>query len=613
MKKLILPNILFLILPLFGCALIYSDSIIDSALIPRFLFSTLWFLVAAIWFLAQVKRGSQFAISIVNPVSILFLIWLVSTLISGMNALNQTEFLIEVQKVFLYFSVYIGFTVFLSRENLFEKELFLKVVLSLVSLLLMIGVYQYYEYNCSLTSRGMTKVSALMNDRNLFAEYLGLCLPFVFCGCMLLKNAWRILAVVLSLFSLIAIMLLFTRSVYVAASAAMFFSGLLFLLLLKLNQGFKIAISGKSKIVLLVSLVLIGTIAVKLNRQSDGAIKERILSVFEFDKGSAGGRIKVWKVSGQMIKDSGFFGVGAGNWKINFESYGFNQNGEIFTTEPLNDYLGIYCESGLLGFIGYAGMIVAGIFLLIKRLFRRKGKVDYFEFAVLTSLISFAIISFFNFPKDRIEPSIMMCFLLAFASIGNSDKKEYGSRKIIVGITLVLILISTYNLWAWTERFQAEQHLAKALQARENQQWGTVVREINKGRSKYYSLDPTTTPMNWYSGIAHYSLGDLESAHKDFKLAYAENPFHLHVINNLATTTAMKNENETAIKLFEEALAINPLFYDAIYNEVAVLYKLQRYDDALKILDTWKRRREPKVREYIKLIKEAKGKNQLRN
>jgi len=387
----------------------------------------------------------------------------------------------------------------------------------------------------------------------------------------------------------------------------------LFLLLLKLNQGFKIAISGKSKIVLLVSLVLIGTIAVKLNRQSDGAIKERILSVFEFDKGSAGGRIKVWKVSGQMIKDSGFFGVGAGNWKINFESYGFNQNGEIFTTEPLNDYLGIYCESGLLGFIGYAGMIVAGIFLLIKRLFRRKGKVDYFEFAVLTSLISFAIISFFNFPKDRIEPSIMMCFLLAFASIGNSDKKEYGSRKIIVGITLVLILISTYNLWAWTERFQAEQHLAKALQARENQQWGTVVREINKGRSKYYSLDPTTTPMNWYSGIAHYSLGDLESAHKDFKLAYAENPFHLHVINNLATTTAMKNENETAINLFEEALAINPLFYDAIYNEVAVLYKLQRYDDALKILDTWKRRREPKVREYIKLIKEAKGKNQLRN
>ena len=75
----------------------------------------------------------------------------------------------------------------------------------------------------------------------------------------------------------------------------------------------------------------------------------------------------------------------------------------------------------------------------------------------------------------------------------------------------------------------------------------------------------------------------------------------------------MKNENETAINLFEEALAINPLFYDAIYNEVAVLYKLQRYDDALKILDTWKRRREPKVREYIKLIKEAKGKNQLRN
>lgn len=603
MRKLILSNVLFLLLPVFGCVFIQADSLIDSALIPRFLFCTFCFVVGASWTLIQLRKDDSYKFSSLNPVSVLFFLWLISTLISGVNALNKTEYLIEVQKVFMYFSLYLLFLFFLSRENSLHKELFLKVILSLVSFLLLIGIYQFFEYKCNLTSQGMTKVSGMMNNRNLFAEYLGLCLPFVLSGCMIFRGKWKFVSFVLSFLIFIAILLLFTRSVYVATFISILFSGIL-ILIIRFKQRIKFAFSNKSKLVLLISVLLVGLISVKLNYHSGGAIKNRLMSVFAFDKGSAGGRIKVWKVSGKMIDDSGFFGVGAGNWKINFESYGFNQDGKTFTTEPLNDYLGIYCESGLTGLIGYAGMLFGGIFLLSLKLLRGKKEFDFFSLAVLSSLVSFAVISFFNFPKDRIEPSVLMCFLIAFASIENSRLNIFSSKKVVGSMFIVLILISTYNFITWFQRFQAEQHLAKALQARENQQWGIVVREINKGLSDYYSLDPTTTPMSWYSGIAHYSLGELEAAYSDFEKAYTENPYHLHVINNFATAMAMKNDNENALKLFEDALVINPLFYDAIYNEVAVLYKLKRYDDALKLLDTWKRRREPKVREYIRLLKE---------
>jgi len=79
-------------------------------------------------------------------------------------------------------------------------------------------------------------------------------------------------------------------------------------------------------------------------------------------------------------------------------------------------------------------------------------------------------------------------------------------------------------------------------------------------------MDPASTPLPWYRGIANFSLGNTAEALEDFKKAYRIHPYHIHVLNNLGTCYALSGDYQTASKYYKKAIAISPGFIEAVDN-----------------------------------------------
>jgi tetratricopeptide (TPR) repeat protein len=88
------------------------------------------------------------------------------------------------------------------------------------------------------------------------------------------------------------------------------------------------------------------------------------------------------------------------------------------------------------------------------------------------------------------------------------------------------------------------------------------------------------TPLPWYSGSAHYNLGNQELAFADFYKDYQVNPNHVHVLNNLATAYEIKGDHVNAIEFYQKALIISPNFEEANVNLCATFFNAGKKHEA---------------------------------
>lgn len=601
MSDLFKKNFLFFLFPLFGISLLYSTTLQDVAFLPRIVALYFWIIIAMVWIVYK-KEGTVFVgSSLKNPAGLFICLWFIGALLSGINAINKIEFLASLQAIFAFLCLFFCFGHFIKDSGKFDIRIFLKAIIVFCLFLIGVGFVQFVTNTSKITSSGMMSVIGLMTNKNLFSEYLALCFPFLIVGTILFKGIWKWLSVISVILVFTGTMMLLTRSVWVAELITMIFISIL--LLVKYKQFLAAYISKKSVVILLSAFLIIVVLFSLTEVGRDTVFGRRFLSIFEARE-SAGGRLKIWSITLQIIQQHLFLGSGAGNWKIVFESFPLTDLDSVFIAEPLNDYLGIFAENGILGILGYCGMIFWAMGTLVKKCFQKENINPGFDFAVLSSLSLFSIISFFSFPKDRIEHMILFAFILAYASkdsISNVTASRFRQGNKILFLVIGILLC---GLWFGIGRFQSEQHLTKAILAKNNEEWGLVVREVNKCNLDLYSLDPTTTPAVWYRGVAYYSLGETDKAFVDFKKAYQENPYHLHVINNLATCYALNGNKEEALDYYNKVLKIKPYFWDAVFNKAVLLYQLKKYDEAINFLSSEKIKNHPKSKEFMRIIKQ---------
>ena len=300
------------------------------------------------------------------------------------------------------------------------------------------------------------------------------------------------------------------------------------------------------------------------------------------------GRVALYIKTIDMIKGNPLLGVGPGNWRKELPKYGLKntigQKGDKFVQRPHSDFLWFFAEGGVL-----SGILYILLFALILRdaLFfylNMKDEKRYFFLILFSTMLGYIVISLFDFPSERSTHNLFLAIILGIIiSERLKNIKSYNTSNKLVGI--ILMCLFSVNIAFASIRYKGDLHMAKALKYKSISDWNKMIDELEMAYNQsLYDIDNTTTPLMWYYGLAYFNKGEVNIAFDYFKKAYSINPYHLHVINNLATCYGYNNDYNRAKELYEESVSISPRFEESALNLAAIYSYEQRDEEALDIL-----------------------------
>jgi len=606
---LIVTSVFFI--PFFGLR-----SSIDPVLMPRFLvWGIMSFILLASFTIQLCKNPNSLDYSILKRIIFpLFLGYFLFSLISLTKAVNITEGIHEVLKIFLSL-VYLFVAIVLLNKNKNYKFILVKAVIVTATILSSIGIYQYFLYAFQKSGINiLCSVSATMAHKNQLSSALFLTLPFCLYALLVFHDYWKVISIIPTIFSLLNIFLLQTRSVWLA----LLLSTVATIIVVgvfgkRLNISKKVFLKGFMCITILLIVAILIFAYFYSKSDSLDFLRERIQSVTSVKHAFNIERILMWRKSLEAIKDNLIFGHGSGNWRIIFPSYGLDNLTErsfkkVHFQRPHNDYIWVLFETGIFGFMFYVslfGTILVYIFKIITQQSDRNHKL--LTIFIFFGIVGYMVIAFFSFPKERIFHSMFLMLMMAI--IVSIYHQTVGCRKsvsrscmfVFAAPSLCLLLLAMVNGYI---RLNGEIHTKRAFAARRAQNWPAVISEIDKGYSVFATLDPMSAPLKWYRGEANFLLNNVSQALEDFRKAYNAHPHHIHVLNNLATCYELEGNHNEAVKYYNKALKIYPQFEETLINLGATYYNSGRYEEAYgTLLRCDPNTRNPKLEQYLNVVK----------
>jgi O-antigen ligase len=588
-----LPFFVLIGVTVFVIPFLFSSALIDPVLLPRFLvWSILVFVLTLLISIRSLKRPACMDVTIVRRTIFLTITgYLFFSALSLINAINITEGVFELMKLFLSVAfLYVATLAINGRED--GIVILVKSVVVSGMLLSLIGICQYYCVAFG-SIPGNYAVYATMANKNLFASFLFLVFSFVLYGALKFSGFWRLVSLASMTVILISIAITEARSVWLAMIISTIIISLIIVIFYRksgiLDGTRSFHIERSTHCFIVISLVVLIAIVSHLSytkRVSQSILSTHQTAIEQFapfttsilSLSTLKERIALWRKSIRMIKDNLLFGVGPGQWKIVLPHYGriermWESEGglnEVYFQRPHNDYLWVLSEVGPFGFFFYLSIFATSIFYIISILHDSKDPdKKLFSILMLFGIIGYMVISFFSFPKERIAHNVYLILIMASVlSIYHKSfpmKERVSHPRVLLLHILLMALLLICIIFGWG-RLRSEFHTKSALDAQKDKNWNLVISEINQADSFFYNMDPMSTPLPWYKGVANFSLGNIEGAFDDFKRAYEIHPNHIHVLNNLGTCYAVLGDYKRAAECYQKVLAISPGFDETIIN-----------------------------------------------
>lgn len=608
-------NFYFLFFSLFP--IIYTEIIIDPVLLPRQLILTFFLLILLLKIFFQKDFFFPTSNQLLNR-GILISIsgFSIITIISTFFSYNKSEAYYVTSKYFIEF-VYLLTTFFLLINKKITIIVIQKSILLFTSVILFISYFQILTiYGNGEEILHNSKIIATSANKNLLSSILYLALPFIisFIRTASISKSWKLFA----MFNFLSILLM----VYIIQTKTVFISFIIFVLcfltllvLFKLIKKVKLAFSWSITIInflLFVFTLIYGNYLVN---------KQHLIQFFpssevadqasnnEFEKNKIENtkrpddfvkinsvytlnlRISLWENSIQMYKDHPVIGVGPGNWQVFFPKYGLNKIDEKLTRDgfttyqrPHNDWLWILSELGIFGVLFYIFIIVFVLIYFIAFSIRTQNfSLIITNLLFVSSIIGYLFISFADFPLERIEHQILFYTILAyglFIKIDDLSPKLNFVRIKNYNLFVLLFMVCIYSFIVTTSRLSGEKHTRLLKIAYMRSDWNTMISEATIANNLFYKLDAMSIPIDWYKGVALFSLKNYYSALISFQNAYKENPNNIHVINDLASCYEKIKQHNKAIFFYKKALAISSGFEEARLNLCAVYFNTNRFQSA---------------------------------
>jgi O-antigen ligase/lipopolysaccharide biosynthesis regulator YciM len=451
-------------------------------------------------------------------------------------------------------------------------------------------------------------LSSSLANKNFFSEVMVMMIPLLAIGIYQEKKSWKLLFRISMLITLGWIVLLQST----AGLIAIIVSALLIFLFSdvfrkhsadirsKNSKRKKIFVSVLSMVGILILVIFLSGSPMlnSFKSKSDIVLKyihnpSLIDSTGNFNNNSVFERILVWRNSVRMVRDHPLIGTGLNNWKLLQAQYGiggtpFINSGLIHFEHPHNDYLLVLAEQGPVGLMLYIAFF---IFLLVSiyRTIRRSAEKDkkivlaWMAFGIL----SFMLMSFFGYPRSRyyVMLVLMMYAALIFLIIPDQKKELKVSVQHLRLLFLSCFLLAFTGTVAAYYRMQGEIHSKEILKAQFANNYARMIRETDKAESLFYPIDHTATPFSWYRGMAHFYSGDYKGAVKFYEEAIEMNPYHLRILNDLATAYEKTGQSEKAISMYHKALKVAPYFTESLLNLSATYYNTGQLDSALTLIN----------------------------
>lgn len=565
---------------------VYNGKLVDPVLVPRQIYLScftliLFFCIAGMSYAKKIAIDTSFLKMRFFLFQFLFLFII---LITSIRAILFSESIYVFSKLGIAF-IFILITTYLLIQNQLHVPSLVKALAVFCLIVLLNAGWQallFSKQNSDFFD-SMISVRSTFGHKNLLASILFLTLPFSIMLMQTTEKWFKRTAFVLIGGVLIFAWLLQAKAVFV--SCFIFFACIFIILFPKKKNLIQ---KSSAKITLIIFLAFATGIGSFTFYNKDKF--PRLL-----DKKSSYERLELWRNSVEMINENPILGVGAGNWQIHFPKYGLNnfaddkvKQGITTFQRPHNDFLWILCETGVFGLLMYLLVFGSIVYYLIQLI--RWGRNSLLYAALLAAVIGYICIAFVDFPLERIEHQLVLGVIFSivianfYKEFKTTETKPKDNERYAIPIILTVFPIALSLLIA-TFRYRGELFTQRMYNFERTDNWSAMQQEAKKSVNTFYKIDPTSAPIEWYRGVALFSLNELDSAGSCFETAYRQHPYNIHVLNNLASYYEKKGEHVNAEQFYQKALSISTEFEEARLNLSAVYYNTGQYQKAFETID----------------------------
>lgn len=566
-------------------------STLDPELQPRiFLIS-----VACFFFYLFHVRSE---IKINNPAKRILFISLLIIGVTGLsivNSINTGEALSELLRIVMIYSVlFISIVVFTEqKQNPILISRFISISLLIFNCLAIIDSLPLIQpFLASGKINLFQNITSTLTNKNFFSELLVILLPVSIFGLRNDKSYFKIIYTFNLLFSLIFIFILYSTACWIAFAVSIVLAAFFYF------KYYRVEKINNTKIKL--TVIFIAILLPILFFTFKNPLSVNLISKFHFVKeyllhpnltnqysvennNSVFDRLLLVRNSLEMIKDHPFFGAGLNNWKLLFPSYGVKGtevivSGVMNFEHPHNDYLLILAEQGIMGLLFYLWFFFYILIVILKEV--RASHKQEFIYVILWAVIAFILIGLFSYPRSRIYTPAALMILIGFLFSGNNSQSNRVST-IKKPYIILLSVISFFSIFVFWIRLQSEIAAKDMMVSRVKQNFARVIRSANTVNQYFYPVEINTTSIEWYIGMANFYSGNMSDALIHFQRASEITPYHLRMLNDLATTYEQNGQPDKAILFYTKSIQISPSFDEARLNQIATYFNQSMIDSAL--------------------------------
>ncbi|WP_158441678.1 O-antigen ligase family protein [Nonlabens dokdonensis] len=573
---LVLLYLLVSFVPLFG-AVDYDA--------PEWLYVSLLNAVSLVFIF---KNKEDFKVFIIpKHIKIFFLVYLGFFFISCLSiitAINVSESLVQLARLVSMIVAMYCLYVFIRLNPKGFFDFFCKITV----LLLLFYSWKAFSYSLGNYESPRTQnfINALphsFSNGNIYTAFIVIQLPFAIYGSYFFKKIWKYAAIV-SLF-LTTYALIFVGS---RAALLSLFIIYIFLIITTLHGLIKLKIGIKKEALLLLLLPILSLIMVlnvnRLDNNSSNSFTdifiliskenyEDSIKLQEDDENLshlvadlegvgrpnnfAEARISLWNLAYRNFKHNPLLGIGYGNYKATAKKEYYRSARVGVFKNPRrahNDLFEKLAETGVIGFLLYAILLLYPLILIIRILIKEKQFERRFLYiSIFLATSAYLVDAFFNFPLERAPIQLLFSIIVIFILINFKKNDEVVSKtKSVYHVPLILILFlctfsSIASNYAVLNSYQLQRSMMEDLKGKRlftDQKLNNTYQSIKEQWINYPELSYVGTANNVY--LANYAI-------KEKKYEEA-----LEILNRSNTV----NKDALLVKSFKSEIYLN--IYDKI-------------------------------------------------